>query len=32
MSWFETFSRSFLDFEAMAVVLPTMVMVGSRTP
>ncbi|TJV09775.1 MAG: amino acid ABC transporter ATP-binding protein, partial [Mesorhizobium sp.] len=30
MSWFDTFSRSFLDFQAMADVLPNMVMVGLK--
>ncbi|WP_457939844.1 amino acid ABC transporter permease/ATP-binding protein [Mesorhizobium sp. 10J20-29] len=30
MGWFETFSRSFLDFQAMADVLPNMVMVGLK--
>ncbi|WP_140764253.1 amino acid ABC transporter permease/ATP-binding protein [Mesorhizobium sp. B4-1-4] len=30
MSWFDTFSRSFLDFQAMAEVLPNMVMVGLK--
>ncbi|WP_046119138.1 amino acid ABC transporter permease/ATP-binding protein [Ensifer aridi] len=30
MGWLETFSRSFLDFEAMAEVLPNMIMVGLK--
>ncbi|AZO12011.1 MULTISPECIES: amino acid ABC transporter permease/ATP-binding protein [unclassified Mesorhizobium] len=30
MGWFEHFSRSFLDWEAMAAVLPTMVAVGLK--
>src|SRR6476661_7278623 len=30
MGWFEQFGRSFLDWEAMAVVLPTMVAVGLK--
>jgi polar amino acid transport system permease protein len=30
MGWFEHFSRSFLDWEAMAVVLPTMIVVGLK--
>ncbi|WP_352845317.1 amino acid ABC transporter permease/ATP-binding protein [Mesorhizobium sp. M0767] len=30
MSWFDTFARSFLDFQAMAEVLPNMVMVGLK--
>jgi His/Glu/Gln/Arg/opine family amino acid ABC transporter permease subunit len=30
MGWLETFSRSFLDFEAMADVLPNMIMVGLK--
>ena len=28
MNWFETFARSFLDFQAMAEVLPNMIRVG----
>src|SRR5580698_4180718 len=30
MSWFDTFSRSFLDWSAMAAVLPNMVEVGLK--
>ncbi|RWP21230.1 MAG: amino acid ABC transporter permease/ATP-binding protein [Mesorhizobium sp.] len=30
MSWFDTFARSFLDFQAMADVLPNMVTVGLK--
>jgi His/Glu/Gln/Arg/opine family amino acid ABC transporter permease subunit len=30
MEWFDQFSRSFLDWEAMAVVLPTMIAVGLK--
>ena len=30
MSWLENLRRSFLDWEAMAVVLPTMIAVGLK--
>ncbi|CAH2394738.1 amino acid ABC transporter permease/ATP-binding protein [Mesorhizobium ventifaucium] len=30
MSWYDTFARSFLDFQAMAEVLPNMVRVGLK--
>ena len=30
MGWFETFTRSFLDFQAMAEVLPNMIRVGLK--